>query len=910
MTAIELEPYILPLDQVKAEHASLVGGKAVSLGELCRAGVRVPPGFCLTTAAYRSFLEESSLEARLKAAISRLDWGSDLETQVRPLQDELKEQPFPLWLSQALEDAQRSLGESFALGVATGFPVAVRSSATHEDLPEASFAGQFDTYLNVVSLRDVEKKVIACWSSLFNPRALAYLHHHNVSPLETAMAVIVQQQVPAEASGVLFTLNPLTGREEEMLVEASWGLGQAVVSGKVTPDRYVLDAWDERIHSREISEKRVMVAPDWSGGVHEVEVPVERRTSPALTDRELLELLQLGYQIQVIYGYPQDVEWALWKGKFYILQARPMTTYTFAPDIGQWTSANFREVMPGLVTPLPFSNHLDYEWGKALEEFFTRTKMMREKREVRWGRMFFSHAYWNMGEVKRVAAIVPGFKERSFDQSAGVEIAYEGDGLTTPWTPKTILHALPCLFALQKMYQTFWKEAEAYRQEFSQHEAEFARLNLAELSNDELAEQAKRVFEFHYRTNRVALLISFLNTQAQDDFSQAVEALNRRNPDTEPISMSRLLTGLTRVSTGRPIIELWKVSQEALKHHRVAELIMETEPTQLPEKLQSFPEGRTFWEILDGFIREFRYLGESDEDWTKPRLDEDPGFVLTALRGLLREGVEVSNPENLIAQQREVRLQEERRAAALLSIGLLNRFFPFRKGSFFSQLETLKRYCWWREETRPWLGLAHYHCRRLLVELDRRWVSAGYIAEPGDIFFLTRDLVLAALEGKLSSEDARAEIRRHKRLRTCYRNFTPPSTIGKGAKPQTVISASGRSLRTFVGVSCSPGKVTGRAKVLRSLDEAGKLGKGEIIVAPSTNPGWTPLFNLAAGIVTEEGGLISHGAIVAREYGIPAVLQIREATKLFSDGDTLCIDGERGMVELLDMSGSLATQTQ
>ncbi|HAL62561.1 MAG TPA: hypothetical protein DCP08_09175, partial [Chloroflexi bacterium] len=296
---------------------------------------------------------------------------------------------------------------------------------------------------------------------------------------------------------------------------------------------------------------------------------------------------------------------------------------------------------------------------------------------------------------------------------------------------------------------------------------------------------------------------------------------------------------------------------------------------------------------LERYIREFRYMSEKDEDMSLSRWDEEPAFAFTTLKSFLQAGGD-TDPEKLIAQQKEMRLQEERRAAALLSQGWLDRLF--RKRQFFSALETLKRYSWWREETRPMLSLAHYHCHRVFVEQGKRWAASAYLEEPGDIFFLTRDHLLAALEGKLSSEEARTWIHKYKRMKACYRNFEPPLTIGRGARaPESPPKAA-----VYKGVACSAGRATGKAKVVRELGEADRLKKGEILVAPYTNPGWIPLFNLAAGLVTEEGGLISHGAIVAREYGIPTVLQIREATKIFQDGQTLCVDGDRGVVELLE----------
>jgi len=877
-----MERYLLPLDRIEAKDQNLVGGKAFHLGQLRQAGERVPAGFCLTTAAYHLFLQEAGID--LAASLSSLDRESmGSEEQLAPLREEMMKKPLPPKLHRAIEEAYRELGDEL---------VAVRSSATREDLPEASFAGQYETHLNVLGLEELIEKIKGCWASLWDLRALSYLYRHHISPREVAMGVVVQEQIPAEVSGVLFTLNPSTGLEEEMLIEAYWGLGEAVVTGKVTPDRFVLDAWNEGIRSREISEKRTMVVPAHPSGVKEVEVPEEKRTQATLTEEQLLQLMRLGYDVQEIYGYPQDIEWALYEGEFYILQSRPLTSYAFTPEIGQWTSANCREVMPGFITPLSFSINGQYEWARAFEEMFQRLKLMRERRKIEWLRLFFGRAYWNVGEVKRLNSIIPGFKERFFDESVGLEPTYEGNGLVTPTTPITIIRALPVLFALQNLYKTFWQEAKEYKEAFAQEEARYSEIDLTAFDDTELAEKVKEILDLHHRTNRIALITSFLATQAQDEFKPMVERLNARNPDAK-ISMACLLTGLTDVATGRPLLELWKVGQEALKDERVKEIVLEAEPSELRERLQAFPEGQAFWETLERYIHDFCYMSEKDEDMSLPRWDEEPTFAFTTLKSFLQAGGD-TDPEKLLAQQKEIRLQEERRAARLLSKRWLDRLM--RKGQFFSALETLKRYSWWREEMRPMLSLAHYHCHRVFIEQGRRWAASRYLEEPGDIFFLTLDHLLAALEGKPSSEEARTWIRKYKRMKACYRNFEPPLTIGRGARAPEIPTKAA----VYKGVGCSAGRATGKARVVRELGEADRLKKGEILVAPYTNPGWTPLFNLAAGIVTEEGGLISHGAIVAREYGIPTVLQIREATKIFQEGQTLCVDGDRGVVELLE----------
>jgi len=775
--------------------------------------------------------------------------------------------------------------------------VAVRSSATAEDLSHASFAGQYDTYLNVPSVDHLLDKVKACWASLWNERARAYREGRGGLAGELAMGVLVQQQVPAEVSGVLFTLNPTTGREREVVIEAVWGLGEGLVSGRITPDHYVVDSWDEQVITRQVADKPVMVIPHELGGVCEAPVPSDDRQRPCLSDEQLVELVRLGYQVQAIYGYPQDIEWALCEDQFYVLQARPLTSFTFAPDIGQWTSVNLQEVLPGFVSVLSQSLSHDYEWTEAMQELFTRLKLMRCRRDdVRWTGLFFGRAYWNVGIVKEYNTLVPGFEERSFDRTVGIEPTYEGRGRVTHYTPRAILRGLPILLALKRTYQEVLEEARTYREAFRRREERFSSVDPRSLSDEELRAEVKRVLDLHYEANRIALLTTFLATQSQDDLQPLVDQLNADYPDRRPITMGRLLTGLSNVGTTEPLISLWRLSQKAQSQPRLAEAIQEASVEALRQRLQSFPEGREFWKALEDYIETFRYMAASDEDLAYPRWDEDPTFVLRTLKNFVALG-DGEDFEEQIRLQKRIRELEKRRAMARLSHGRL-RCMPWRRRHFLSQLELVKTFCWWREETRVIASRAFYYCRRALLEQGRRWADRGVLERTEDIFWMKREHLMGLLDGELSPSDVRKVVRKYRRTTVLYRNFTPPSAIvGRGGPEERASpSVSGR----FIGVACGSGQATGRAKIVCSLEEAGKLEKGDILVAPYTNPGWTPLFSLASGIVMEEGGLLSHGAVVARECGIPTVLQIKDATWVFRDGQLLRVDGDRGVVEIIE----------
>lgn len=878
--AVTNEPFILFFDKIKGSHQPLVGSKGARLAELFQAGLSVPPGFCLTTAAYLAFLSHNGLASYISNA------GPAVREAIR-------QADMPDFLVEPLAEAYAALSAS-----AGEVPVAVRSSATAEDLYGASFAGQYDTFLNVVDLEGIVAGVKDCWAGLWNERALVYMRQHGLEPFGAAMGVVVQRQVPAIASGVLFTLNPLTGREEEMLAEAVWGLGEALVSGRASPDSYVIDACNERVLKRSPAKQTTMLVADEVGGsgIRELPVPPENQGRPVLTDGQLLGLAELGYRVQAIYGYPQDIEWALVGDRFHILQARPLTSYSFAPDMGQWTSGNYREILPDLPSMLSMSMSLLYDYGRSLSQFFETLKMGKRDPDTVWGKVFFGRPYWNIAETKRFASIIPGYKERILDKTVGIEPTYEGDGRTTSWTPRTILRALPVLFALGREYETGWKKAAAFQERFlKEEEPALMAVDPASIPEEELAEWAYKMRDLHWRTNNIAIYVSLISTQAQDDFEPLVRKLNEKLPPDRQVAEGDLITGLHNVATARPSLELWSLAQRALSYPEVAMAVLKGTPADIPRRLQATETGRAFWGEIQAYIKRYRYMSSIDEDLSRPRWDEDTSIVLAALQSYARTDESV-NPLQQLEAQRRVREEAEERARRALSSGL-RRLWPFSWRSFREHLELVRRYVWWREETRIISALGFYHSRRFFLEVGRRWARQGLLDDPEQIFSFAWEQIVAGLEGRKGPEELRDDLRKTLRTRQCYRNFKPPNTIGIGARVELSRSVQGQ--RLFQGIPCSSGRVEGTCRVARSLEEAQSLQRGEILVALYTNPSWTPLFNLASAIVIEEGGLLSHGAVVAREYGIPTVIRIEGITQALHAGQHLRVDGAAGTVEVL-----------
>ena len=877
---------VLRFEEVTEGDKPLVGGKGLRLAEMAQAGLPVLPGFCVTTAAYRAFLSDNDPNPDM--AVSPQHPQDDQSTIANYIA-RIGRGNFPEALVDAITKAYARLGDPV---------VAVRSSATFEDSLDASFAGQYDTFLNVTGPEALLDRVRACWAGLWSEHALAYMRDQGLDPLQADMGVVVQHQADAHAAGVLFTLNPLTANEQEMIVEAAWGLGEAVVSGRVTPDRYVINARDHQVLTHDISNQSVIMVAGDNGYLQEKPLPPDQHNRSVLNDEQLLELVDLGYQVQSIYGYPQDIEWALVDGAFVLLQTRPLTSFSFDPNMGQWTSGNYREVLPGFASPLSLSLSLEHDYGRSFSQFFREVKMGETPPGTVWGKPFFGRAYWNVGMAKQFVSQLPGFKERVFDRTVGIEPTYEGDGMVTHWTPRAILRALPVLFALRDQFKKVWREGRAYRDRLlHKTEPDLDAVRPENLSDEELADYCHQMAHLHWEANSTAIRVSMLSTQAQEDFEPMVHRLNAPLPAEQRVAEGDLITGLSDVRTAQPTLELWELARAALADPAVADIITQADPAEIADRLQDTEAGRLFWGQVQDYLTRYRYMAPIDEDLIQPRWDEDDSFVLTTLQGYARADESI-DPMRRLSTQRQVRRMTERRALQILSRGW-RRLWLFGRRSFIKQLRLVRRYVWWREETRVIASRAFYQCRRFFKEMGQRWATRNFIDSPEHIFLLRWPAIQAILDGRAPATELRTQVTDYLLLKQCYRNFEPPSVIGKGANLQLTTPRPNPGQTVFDGIPCSSGKVEGLARVVETLEEAYALQRGEILVARYTNPSWTPLFNLAGGIIIEEGGLLSHGAVVAREYGIPAVLRIEGATMTFHTGQRLRIDGSSGTVEII-----------
>lgn len=856
---------VLAGGEVRAEDLARVGGKAAGLAELVRHGFPVPPFAVVTADAFRALLRAAGEGSALADLARRLATppAADEEAWLAGVAGRLSAAPVPPELAEGLAAASAPL-------LAGGALLAVRSSGTLEDAPGASFAGLYETVLGVPAGPPLEAAVKRCLASLFAPRVVDYLRRQPSA--RPAMACVLQRLVPSEVAGVLFTVNPLTGREDETVIEAVRGLGEALVSGSENVQRFVVapdEAGRLRIAQRTIQRQAAAIRPCEGGGTTRAALPAEEASLPALKDGRLLELADLGGSVQEALGRPVDVEWTFAGGSLQLVQARPVTCLHFAPELGEWTTADFRDggVSSAVCSPFMWSLY-EQAFDASMPAYLGSLGLVDPRDGTKWTRMFFGRPYWNLAAAKGAVGRLPGFVERNFDVDLGIEPQYEGPGRTTPASIWTVLRALPVLVRLLRGYRARLRANARFAAEFRARSAPW------DLDAGALAALDRAAFvarfrplaeELHLHTETSYFTTIYNTSNATLDLKVEFERANRRAGGT--LHYPTLVGGLQDLSHLRPMRDL----------HRLC------------ARLREEGRGATEAELAD-FAGRWPQRGRKELDPRVPRWPDDLPWVREMVAQALASWRPEDDPD--FAASRQHAAYERELARALSALGWL---LPARIG-LRRKLERLRSFTWWREEMRDYSSRVYAIVRRWALEAGRRLSAEGLLAGVEEVWALRWQEVAAALEGTLAPEEVRRRAAAGARMMRSFRNFEIPNEVGvrhDWAEARGV--PTGRTLR---GTACSPGRRTGVARVLRDVEEAHRVAQGEILVTPFTDPGWTPLFARLGGVVTETGGLLSHAAVISREYGIPAVLSVAGATRAIRDGDLVTVDGGSGVVEL------------
>ena len=869
--------FILELDSPEAT-LELVGGKGLSLARMAANDLPVPPGFHITTLAYRRFVSENRLADALLSAAAQAspDDPATFERASAQIQSLLAQSTIPEEVAALIEKSYNELGKDDP-------PVAVRSSATAEDLPEMSFAGQMETYLNVCGGVNVLDAVKRCWGSLWTARALSYRAQQGIRPEDVSIAVVVQQLVPADAAGVLFTANPMTGARDQVMVNAAWGLGEAIVGGKVTPDTIIVAKQTGVLASQEIARKEVMTVLV-SGGTREEPVPAEKRARPALQPAQAAELVHLGAKIEQLYGQPMDIEWAMCHQRIFILQARPITALPEPratlewklPRAGQrYARSSVVELLPNPLSPL-FSTLALPLWNETMHALLQS---------------------WGLGR----------YLGDSFRLTTINEYAYIEFGLSA-WQSARLLVALPVLMwrkvvRLLRSARSRW--AEQARPHYENVVRAWAARDLDNTPATELLAGAGEIVKAaanHYVNIQTGIIPG--STLSEAAFTCVYSRFIKRQSeppalafllgfDSAPIQAEKSLYDLASWTSTQP--ELAAYLAHASSRDIAGAYASPSAPIGDVESWRQFT-GR-FAQHLDCFGH-----AVYDLDFASSVPADDPEPLLKGLKYFLSG---------------EARSPYERQAAAALAReqatgSLLARLKGLRLRFIRPLVRTAQRYAPLREDALADVGLGWPQLRRMLRELGRRLVAAGAIGQPNDVFCLTYEEAQAAaraLDAGQPAQDYARAVAKRRATQDIERGVTPPVSLPiKGGARFLGIDFSRwmpartgqRAGKVIKGVGASPGRVTGVARVIHGPEEFDQMQPGDILVAKITTPAWTALFALAAGVVTDVGGPLSHSSIVAREYHIPAVLGTGVATARIRSGQHITLNGDAGEVAIAD----------
>lgn len=874
--------YINQFGDVGQGDIAVVGGKGAGLGALVQAGLPVPPGFVLNTAAYADFVADNHLQAGIQelAALSPQAAPQDYEdasTRIRAL---FTGGTMPAAIAAELRAAYGSLGPGDTA-------VAVRSSATAEDLASASFAGQQETYLNVVGTGALAAAVTDCWASLWTARAMAYRAREGIGPDAVRLAVVVQRMVEADAAGVMFTANPANGRRDQIAISAAWGLGESVVSGTVSTDDVVVDAGTGRVLSRRTADKDVMTVYA-EHGTREQPVPEARRRQPVLEDPAAAALAGYGTRIADRFGAPQDIEWARAGGGFFILQSRPITALpeqaADTPDTwpvpypkGLYFRASIVEQLPDPLSPL-FADLIDGSVTRSLRALLAEAVGKNIIRDDDVGLPTINgYAYY-------------------YYRTSGM-LRLMGKSLTA-------VRAL--LRGKAHMGVAGWREFSHPR--YEQVIKDWSATPVVELAGKELLEGARALLDAGTVYYTAVQSIIPLAATSEISFRAYYDKFVRRQGDppaqtfllgydSEPIRAEKSLYDLASWARGVP-----GLAGTLLNKPTVA--LVEAQRTGLP------PAGadpglwkewhRRFQEHLGRFGHAVYNL-----DFGCPVPADDPAALLETVKFYLRgQGNDPHERQRLSAARREDQTSQA-----------ISRLGPGRRAVFIRLLRWAQNAAPIREDALADVGLAWPLLRQMLLELGERLVASAVITEPADVFWLREQELRSAVEFGLAEPAAvmivgadrpvRADaVEERKMLWRGQAKAAAPQLLPESrwmerafgnmmpARPQ---NQPGDIIK---GVGASSGRVSAPARVLSGPQDFDRMVPGDILVARITTPAWTSLFAMASGVVTDVGGPLSHSSIVAREYGIPAVLGTGVATQRLSSGQQILVDGDAGTVTI------------
>ena len=940
--SVFIEPFVTSNDDLE-----LLGGKGRSLTNLVNNGFQVPTGFHVTTQAYRDFVSHNDLQPRIlaRAKPTLTNGQASFEQASKEIQALFDEAIVPT-------EVEREIHTAYAEFKQEEPAVAVRSSANAEDLPNLSFAGQQETYLNIRGSAEVTAAVKQCWASLWTPQALNYRHQNGIAQESVAMSVVVQSLVPAEVAGILFTANPATGERSEMVINASYGLGEAVVSGQITPDTFIVSRADGSMRESMIGTKEFQIDAADGQGTSNRDVSEDLKSKSVLTDEQVRELWQVAEKVVSVYdNVPQDIEWAICDGQIHLLQSRPITNLPVQPIDIDWkvpapaTYVSRRQIvenMPDPISPLFEELYLtegleSTRKGKSLmigggpmfiavngyayqrfdfpmvhdqarekgllpvddaeidaAELAAQERQVSTKSDGKAGQKKQSEIDRMMKEARERDLAV---RERDIelfreDLSSVDQEAF--DMWRAAESPEDLALRITMPESRNPTYVAFnnseWNDRQTgewfkvTRPRLEGIRAKWSEIDPSTASDEELLDGIREmgIEEGYYWSSNSSH--SFGVAKSTDDQLQCF--LRETLPDHHFIS-GQFLSGIES-KTMQANAALFEIAKEIRNSDDLSFFVQVTPVRFLRDRLKQRNDSGKVNELIDAYL-----------DFFEPTQVEDPAAMMTTLKAMVADPE--YHPRNQEIRTKSIREEKYKEISDLLD-GLEYWQFRFR-------LWLARKYHYIREEVAFLFGFTWNVLRPMAHELGSRLTSVGSLRAPSHVYFLNTSELRQAIERRADRvgipelADLAAERRE---LREARKRHHPPGTLPMEASQIDGIAFKETQIKNEAdsammrGFPVSPGRVTAPASVVTGAAEFEKMAPGSILVSPLTTPAWTQLFAHAVGLVTDVGSILAHGSIVAREYGIPAVLGVGDGTKRIKHGQMISIDGDQGTVEIHD----------
>lgn len=867
---------VLGFQEINKNQLMLVGGKGLNLGILSKVdGIHVPEGFCVTTVGYQKAIAQNVTYHALLDQLTLLnaeDRGQIAEIS-RKIRQTVMEEEIPSDVVEAVTESLSRLGEEHAY--------AVRSSATAEDLPHASFAGQQDTYLNIIGIEAILRHIRKCWASLFTDRAVIYRIQNGFDHRQVYLSVIVQRMVYPQASGILFTADPMTSNRKVLSIDASFGLGEALVSGLVSADGYKVR--EGKILDKRIATKTVAIYGRIDGGTETRQIDPNQQKTQTLTDEQILELARIGKQIEAYFGEAQDIEWCLVNDTFHIVQSRPITTLFPIPEANDqgnhvYVSVGHQQMMTDPIKPLGLAFYL-----------LTTPAPMRKA----GGRLFVDVTPMLASPAGRETILNTLGQSDPLIKDALVTIIERGDFIKLiPEVKKEPIpspsHNATSSAGVQapsepdpSMVSDLIKQSQTSIEVLKQHIQTKSGVDLFDFILKDIQELKRILFD----PQSSAVIMAAMNASAWINENMHKWLGEKNAADT----LSQSVPGNITSEMGLALLD---VADAIRPYPEVIEYLQQVKEDDFRDELLQLEGGQETKEAIDAFLDKYGMRCAGEIDITRTRWSEKPITLVPLI---------VANIKNFEPHESRRKFEQGRQEALEKEQELLHRLRQLPDGEQKARetkqrIDHIRIFSGYREYPKYSMVNRYFVYKQALLKEADRLVQAGVIHDKEDIYYLSFEELHEAV--RTSKLDGQIISKRKDEYRF-YEKLSPPRVItSDGEIIAGEYKRENLPAEAIAGLPVSSGMIEGRARVILNMEDA-DLEEGDILVTAFTDPSWTPLFLSIKGLVTEVGGLMTHGAVIAREYGLPAVVGVEHATKLIKDGQRIRVHGTEGYIEIL-----------